>query len=63
MAKQKRDIDKIKNLATLASEGDEVARTQFAEMVCSPNGKGFCGPKAGRPSGDVSGAITRWLAA
>jgi hypothetical protein len=62
VAKQKRDTDKIRNLATLATEGDMVAREQFAELVKSPNGKGFCGPAAGRPSADVDAALKRWVA-
>lgn len=62
MAKQKRDNEKVRNLATRAVEGDAVAREQFAELVKSPNGKGFCGPAAGRPSADVDAALKRWTA-
>lgn len=60
MAKQKRDVDAIRNLAILANEGDHVARERFIEAVSAPSG-GFVGPKAGRPSQSVDKAIAAWV--
>lgn len=63
VAKQKRDVSAIRELANLAAAGDERAKEQFAEAVRAPRSNGYCGPTAGRPSASIEAAIERWRSA